>query len=68
MNEDIAMTEDDFRALTDSRAHVMRALAAARASRPMDTVAMQALDIVRQQLTSSLRTLDALKMRAKVAQ
>jgi hypothetical protein len=65
---DISMTRDDYRALDDARDHTLRALSAARASSPMDSVAMAALDTVRDQLSTSLRVLDALKQRARVSQ
>jgi hypothetical protein len=63
---DIHMSKTDFAALTDARDYTQRALAAARASRPIDSVAMAALDRVREQLTNSARMLDAIKARARV--
>lgn len=64
---DISMTKTDYQAIDDARDHCMRALSAARASAPFDTVAMAALDTVRDQLSTSLRVLDALKQRARVS-
>ena len=63
----IPMTSTDYRALADACDHTMRALAAARATNPQDNGALAALDTVKDQLSMSLRVLDALKQRARVA-
>jgi hypothetical protein len=62
----IAMTTTDYAALTDAHEHCMRAIAAARASRPDSGDALVALEAVADQLRTSLRVLEALKQRARV--